>query len=140
MKDFKNISHNYVSFRIYDFDVFPDELTARLGVKPTEIRIKGETRLIGQFNQSKIINKENVWILKSELPLTASTEDHINNILSKIESHQNEFANVAKQFYSEFKCALYVYKENSGIHLDEKLLQKVAFLNARIDLDIYNID
>ncbi len=137
MRNLKDISHNNVSFKIYEFECASEELTKQLGISPTEVRVKGETRLVGKSNQSRIINKENIWILKSDLPLAARVEDHIANILNKMSSHEEQFIKVTNKFYTEFSCGLYFYETNPGIHLDNNLLKKLALLNTRIDLDMY---
>lgn len=126
----------HVWFGIYDFDCSPDELTSELGIKPTETRIKGEIRLIGKVKHKRI-NKENAWILKSELPQNTPIEKHIEHLLSKITPHKEKFIKVTNKYYTEFGCAPYYYESNPGIHLDNNLLKEIADLNAKIDIDIY---
>lgn len=138
MKCLKNISHNHVSFNIYDFDCSHQELTSQIGIEPTEVRIKGETRLVGK-NKLKIVNKENVWILKSDLPLTMRVEEHIYNLLKKMKPHEKELIKITQKFYTEFSCGLYFYETNPGIHLDNDLIKELSDLNTRIDLDMYCI-
>lgn len=137
-EEFKEKTSNHVSFVIYDFECLPDEITKKLGIEPTETRIKGEIRIIGKKKiKIKRVNKENSWHLKSDLPLTAPVENHLVNLLKKLKPRKQKITEINQKYYAEFSCALYFREANPGIHIDEKLLKEIGKLNAKLDLDMY---
>src|SRR5579862_9458927 len=115
----------HVWFAIYDFECHPDEITKQIGIKPTEIRIKGETRLIGKIKH-KVTNKESSWRLESELAHTIETEKHIENILTKLRPYKQNLLKVTEKYYTEFGCASYYYEANPGIHINNNLVKEIA--------------
>lgn len=136
MSNSQQETENQVKYAIYDFECSPDELTMQLGLEPTETYIKGETRLVGKIKH-KVINKENAWVLKSTLSVNSSVEEHILHLLKIIEPYEERFLKIANKYYTEFSCGIHFYEVNPGIQFDEKIIKKIARLNARIDLDMY---
>lgn len=129
-------THNHIAFCIYEFEFSPDKVTELLQMTPTEVRVKGEYRTVGKL-QLKIPNKENGWILKSNLLLTDSVESHLKHLLKKIKEHKQAVVGLTSNYYAEFACGLYFHEINPGIHLDCSLLREISDLNINLDLDMY---
>ncbi|MDO8577166.1 MAG: DUF4279 domain-containing protein [Candidatus Daviesbacteria bacterium] len=85
-----------VSLWISGFEDSPDDITKQLGIRPTETRIKGEERWVSKKATKPMINKENAWILRSELPQSVEPDKHLESILVKIRPHKDKFVELAK--------------------------------------------
>ncbi len=128
----------HVSFRIHGFECSPDELTKQLGIKPTATLIKGEYRIIGRGKfERKRLNKENAWVLESEISRSKSLEEHLEHLLAQIRPHKEKLKQITNKYYTEFSCGIYYYEANPGVQFDNKLLTEVAGLGTLLDLDIY---
>lgn len=134
--DIKEIS---IKFIIWDFECPADEITSYTGVKPTEVWIKGETRLIGRIKHERI-NKHNAWILKSELPQSSDPDKHLENILKKIRSNKEKFINLTNKYDAELSFGIYFKHCNPGITLDKDILKELAELNIEAGFDMYFLE
>lgn len=131
----KNEYHAW--FLVRDFESHPKEITDQLGIEPTDIKVKGEYKLIGKKNPQKIINRENLWILDSELSKKSSLEDHLKQLLNKVKPYRQNFIELAQKYKLELNCAVYYYEANPGIFLESDIIKEVSELNASLNLDIY---
>lgn len=78
-------------FIVRGFDCRPEEITKQMGISPTEVRIKGEYRIISKKRDLKRINKENSWVLDSPLAKTAPIEEHLRKLLNTIKPYKQNF-------------------------------------------------
>lgn len=124
-------------FLIRGFEFHPRELTKQIGIEPTDIKVKGEYRIVNPKTSHKMLNKENLWILYSSLPHNVPIEQHIEHLLNKIRPSKQNFIRIAKQYSLEFTCAIYYYEANPGINLTNKILREIAELGIELGLDIY---
>jgi hypothetical protein len=131
----KNEYHAWLLVSNFDFN--PEEITKQLGIEPTNVKIKGEYRVVGKKTPRKILNKENLWILDSELPRNIPIEKHIEHLLDKIKPYKQNFIEIAKQYSLQLTGAIYYYEANPGINLDKKILKEITDLNVELGLDIY---
>ena len=139
MVDDPKLKNEYAAwFILLGFECSPDDITQKLGVEPTETRLKGEMREIGEGkHRREKENIENAWILRSELPRNTPIEKHIENLLNKIAPHKQNFIDVAKSYVFQFNCAIYYYEANPGILLSPTILKKAGELNIPLSFDIY---
>jgi len=121
---------------IWDFDCQPEEITNYLGIQPSEIRIKGETRLVGKIKHP-MLNKMNAWIIESDLPKSAEPDKHIENILNKIRPHKNKFIELAKKYDADLSFGIFWDYCNPGITFDKEILKEFAELNIEVGFDMY---
>ncbi len=134
MSNSEQKKENHVSFVICDFECLPEEITKQIGIEPTNTWLKDEVRVVGK---GKVRIRQNTWNLKSELPLTDSVEKHLLHLLDKLAPHKKIINELGKKYYVEFSCGLYFYEVNPGIHLDNKVIKRIAELNVKLDLDMY---
>jgi len=131
----KNEYHAWLLVRSFEFH--PKEITKQLGLEPTDIKVKGEYRIVGKKKPHKMLNKENLWILDSELPRNIPIEKHLEHLVNKIKPYKQNFIKIANQYSLELTCAIYYYEANPGINLDKNILKELAELNIELGLDIY---
>lgn len=128
----------HVSFCIYDFESSPEEITKQLGLYPSETILKGELQRIGKDKHSiGRKNKQNGWILSSELPLNSSVEDHLENLINKLKPYKEKIKEITSQYYSEFSCAPYYHETNPGFQLSNSILKEISDLGSVLDFDVY---
>lgn len=125
-------------FILFGFEESPDEITKQLGVTPTETRIKGEYRNISKGkHEIKRLNKENAWLLKSELSNSVPIEKHLEHLINNIKPYKQNFIDVAKRYKLQFNCAMYYYEANPGISLESNIMKEISELNIPLYFDIY---
>ncbi len=131
-----DIERIFVRLIFWDFDIPHKQLTKYLGVKPTEIRIKGEITLMGK-KKREVVNKHNTWILSSELPHSVEPDRHLEEILDKVRPHKDKFTTMAKKYNAEISFAIYFNYCNPGLNLEPKLLKELADLGIEVGFDMY---
>jgi hypothetical protein len=136
-KDPREKNEHTAWIHISGFDVPPDEITEKLGVEPTEVRVKGEERIVGKVSPKIIVNRENLWTLKSGLPKSAPLEKHVESLLKVIVPSKKNFIEISKECEVQFNCAVYYYEANPGISLEKNILKEIAEFNLPLYLDIY---
>jgi len=126
----------FVAFQLIDFECDPEEITARVGITPTE------TWRIGDFVTKKraMRHESNGWQLDSQLEKTAELNAHIESILEQLKPSWQLFREISIECYVEISCAIYLYSDNllPAIHFNKEIVQQFAELNADIDIDLYN--
>jgi len=120
-------------------DITHDEITKLLGINPVKIGIKGKKRNPKNVNSPLIA--VNSWFMGSGVDKYASFDEHMNSLLSFIESKSDIFSKLCKKYHCVFICAFYIYFENDEsmpwVHLDERYNQIIKELNIEFDLDLY---
>lgn len=134
----KNEYHVWIL--ISNFECHPDEITTQLGIKPTDIKIKGEYRFVDKKKTHKMLNKESLWILDSELSRNIPIEKHLEHLLNKIKPYKQNFIKIANKYSLELTCAVYYYEANPGINLKKEILKEIAELNLELGFDIYCLE
>ena len=131
----------FLEFKICDFEeITPDEISNKLGVKPTKVYVKGQKR--NPTNpDGKAVFKNNVWVVDSGLDKYASFEQHMNAMLDIIEPRTNLFKPFCSKYYCEFACAIFIRYDNNEstpwIHLNERYNKLVKKLDIEFDIDLY---
>src|SRR5689334_17317790 len=107
---------NYVKFIIQNFDFHPNEITEKLGIKPTEILCKGEENVVGKSLRKMEFNR---WSLQSSLDLKSSIDDHIQDLLGKLASKKDQIREYGSKYYTGINCGSTDYDHHFGLHLDK---------------------
>jgi len=124
-------------FGFEGFDCDPEEITKALGVKPEDIRRKGEDNILS--NGRRIKNTRSSWRIESN----SNSKDiniHLREILERL---NNCGGNIQPQFgspdFSVIWKGNYLYA-GSGPFYEVDVLQGIAKLNGMLWHDIYQID
>ncbi|WP_158223370.1 DUF4279 domain-containing protein [Mucilaginibacter sp. MD40] len=136
------IKSNVVDLRllIVDFDdINHDEISEMTGQVPTYIRVKGQPRNLKRPDSPVWPN--NLWSIDSGLSMHASFEDQMSTLLNIIEDNRAAFENLCSKYYSEFACAIKVYKGNGEstpwVHLYNRYNKIARELKIEFDVDLY---
>ena len=125
------------SFTLTGLDFEPEEITAKVGIIPSEIWRVGD--LISQ--RATIRHKHNGWSVNSKLEKSADLEDHVQSVLEQLQPGWLSLVELCKRYYAEIECVIYIVGDDRpAIHFDKHIMQQVAELNAEIDVDLYVLE
>ena len=106
----------------------PEEITELVGIQPSYVRYaKDEVR------------RFNLWYLEAD-PSLETIQDHVNDIVSRIEPHAAQFANL-KTYHISLDVYLYpetfekYHHDGPGLYLDPKVLDLLHSMHAAFNLD-----
>jgi hypothetical protein len=119
---------------VYDFGDDPSIVTKRIGLEPTKSFVKGDSFP----NHSKSRRQHSIWEIQSPLPLSVDVEEHIEALLSFLESNIEAVQKAKENFEVGVSCAVYYHEGcNQGFYLTESIIERLAKLNLSIDFDLY---
>jgi hypothetical protein len=123
----------HVFFAVSQFGQDTSVVTKLAGFEPTESWVVGQpTR-----NRPYVTHRHSRWTFKSPLPLTAPVEEHLDALVSVLETHVTGIRALLSRFPAEICCAVYFRTFTPGIHLPRQLLARVTTLGLDIDFDFY---
>jgi len=125
----------HVSLSIVDEALDPEEVTSSTGIVPSTIWRKGDIR-----PKTTIAEKENGWELRSTLSPSALLGEHLRHLLSAIHPGVEQLQEFTRQYYSVLSCAIYFDESSPEIHFEPSVIQQLAMLNLRLDIDVYCLD
>src|SRR5438445_164082 len=81
----------------------PNGISQRLGIEPTHTHAKGDPHPTRTLPDVKWRNS--IWILDSRLPSNARLDDHLRDLLNRLDSKDAEIASIRPEGWSaEFRC------------------------------------
>lgn len=127
-------SEIYAYFQLIGMEFDPDEITTKLGIKPTEIWRIGD--LITSRGTRR--HKQNGWSVYSQVEKSIYLEDYIKSVLEQLQPGWLPLVELCKRYDAEISCVIY-YRSGSvpAIHFDKYLVEMAHQLNAEIDVDFY---
>jgi Domain of unknown function (DUF4279) len=112
----------------------PDEITAVVGIAPTKTHRAGD--LISPRATMRYQN--NVWRLDSSLDQSCDLEDHIKDVLERLQPGGAALINLCTQYAASIECVISSYGgDRPAIAFSRDLLKQVTALNAEIGVDLY---
>jgi len=123
------------SLRVFGDSLEPDEVSALLGHPPTRAPRKGDKAPGGRS-----IEPTGAWILDSRISEKAEVEDHIESILERLTSDQDEWASLTDRFSAVVLCSLFLDQYNEGFELSPRVGKALASRGLVIAFDIYSGD
>ena len=111
----------------------PDDITRRVGVKPTEIAREGDP--VGKSSKGRPCS---LWALHSRLGPPASLEEHIRDVLDQLNTNKPEFEALSRDFGGTMQLVGYFRDVNPGVHFDSEIVRRSADYGLCIDCDFYN--
>ena len=84
-----------------------------------------------------VLRKRSVWTIESELPESASFQEHIEALLARLEVHADGVRKAVRMF--DGCMNFYLWRETStpGFHLTGEQIARVSALELPMDFDIY---
>jgi hypothetical protein len=121
------------SFKIYDFEADPDEISNFLGMTPSRCWRTGDI-----IKTSTMKRKSNCWIIDSECGKEISIDLHIRNLLIRLDCIADKFLVLPYDVKSCFSFAIYSYNgDRPSLFMEHDIISGIAKYNANLDLDLY---
>jgi hypothetical protein len=114
----------------------PTQTSERLGIEPTHAHRKGDPHPTRTNPDLKWRNS--IWTLDSRLPANARLDEHLRDILDRLERHAAEITSIrAEGWRAEFRCGLFLDAPNEGTTVAAETLARMVPFGAELGLDIY---
>ena len=123
----------HVFFAVFEFGQDISAVTQLAGFEPTKAWVVGQP----MRTHPDVTHRHSRWTFQSQLPLSAPVEEHLDALLSALESHSTGIHAVTARFPTEICCAVYFRRFTQGFHLPQQLLARVAALGLDLDFDLY---
>lgn len=126
---------------IVDFDCKPEDITRVLGLKPTQVVLKGEVKSKDPSGVGPaILHKNNVWVLQFDVPTNIGFDDHLELVLKQLMTRAEAIAEVAGKYRGELSVFGFVRDaDRIALNLPRERISELAKLNIDFDVDIYPI-
>ncbi len=121
-----------VSFRIKGDDLEPTTITEKLRLTPDHTHRKGDLR---KGNDNGVC-RSGLWLLSSSIPRSEVLEQHLLDLLQRLEPHAAYLQSLQNQFEMDFYCG--VFGMNRGFDLTPTTLRRVSDLGLVLGVELYN--
>jgi len=122
----------YAYFSLSAFDEEPEAITEMIGLTPTDTWKKGDVHPTARYER-----RFSRWTLRSRLPDSEALEDHVNDVLTQLESALARVAGLSKKYGGMIQLVGYFHTYYPGFGLSHEALAKIASLGACLDCDFY---
>src|SRR4051794_7401239 len=109
------------------------EIECRIGLAPAHSWSIGDVR-----GRTTIVERDNGCRYKSKLPVTASLDDHIRDLLGQLRPHAGCIRELAGNCQAIFSLAIYHYS-TPALYFDREMIQQFDDLGAAFDIDLYEM-
>jgi hypothetical protein len=130
------LDHSAATLRLFGDDLVPGEISALLGVSPTESHAKDET-ITSRTTVDVRIARTGSWRLRASRREPEDLEGQIFEILDSLPSDPEVWAQL-RRFEPHFFCGLFMASGNDGMCLSAKALLALGQRGIGIGLDIYD--
>jgi hypothetical protein len=122
------------SFLVLGFDCSHDEITNRIGVRPSAIWLKGD-----RIEGTQAVRRTTGWRFASDLPRQASVASHAQRILEQIYPRAKSLGDLNPERI-RLSFAVYIYNlDRPPLWIDHEIVSKLSEMGAGIDFDLYNL-
>ena len=122
-----------VYFGVFEFGDDPAVVTRLMSIEPTVAWAKGDPHPVlrsARWHYGR-------WELRSSLPLEESLENHLLDLLPKLESRREAVTEANARFDAALVVATYLRETNPEYTLSADLLRRIANLGLEMDFDLY---
>lgn len=120
-------------FRIWDFECSPDEITKKIGLKPSQTRVKGEPVRPG----ARVVHKTNLWVFEDDLDALKFPEEHLKRLLELLKPNWDIFKSLASKYNAQVCLEGFHEEFHVDFRITPELLAQIADLNATLWVDLY---
>jgi hypothetical protein len=126
-------NQQYAYFAVSDgFD--PTDITARVGVPPTECWRRGDICPRRQMER-----KFSRWSLHSRLGREQELEAHIADVLAQLDANPQAFEAVSREFGGVMQLVGYFHREYPGLLFERAVTEGLARYALAVDFDFYGL-
>src|SRR5262249_48158166 len=126
-------NQQYAYFTLTD-GFHPDEITAKVGVPPTECWRRGDICPRRQMER-----KFSRWSLYSRLGRDQGLEAHIADVLTQLDANAEAFAAVSREFGGVIQLVGYFYRGYPGLYFERAITEGLARYSLAVDFDFYGL-
>jgi hypothetical protein len=134
-----HLQRSVVTLRIGGDDLVPEEITALLGVSPTDAVVKGQ-EIVGRKTGRVRIAKSGLWRLHAADREPEDMDGQIQEILSQMTADLAIWKSIASRFQIDLFCGLFLRVSNEGLTLSPESLYALGARGIEMGLDIYSGD
>lgn len=124
-----------VTFRLQGRDLAPDDISAHLGITPSETFIKGQHL---HDNPTYPAYERSGWILQSDAAQADDIEAHITQLTTPLLPHIDYILSLAEQYQADFECDIYVQSSVTKVRLMPQTIDIIAQFGAALNLTTYS--
>jgi hypothetical protein len=141
METQKQPAENSVRLKLTGFAATPEEVTALLGLKPTNTGQKGQPYQMG----TKLITnrkwEHNLWELNSTADPAEPLETHLAQLLQTLQPKQAALAQVLQSGQGELLLVSYLEDvRNPNFRISREQLAQIVALGMSVEVDIYLLE
>jgi hypothetical protein len=131
----KNSDHKIkVIFQFVGDKVNPKVITTRLSLQPSEAHHKGDI----PTKHPDRVYPSGFWGFESPLSTDLSLEEHLDYLLKILTPHTLAIKELVEiGLVPMFYCGFFSSKDTLSVNLKPEILQRIAHLNALLELHIY---
>jgi hypothetical protein len=111
----------------------PDQITERVGLKPTESSREGEL-----IPKSTMRRKVSRWSLHSRLERSSSLEQHITDVLDQLDLNSAAFERLSSEMDGVLELVGYFSSYYPGLVFDREMVKRLARYSLSVDFDFYD--
>ena len=123
------------SLRFFGDDLDPDEVTVRLGAKPTVGVRKGGTwrTLVGVEKTAS----KGQWRMTVERRSPGDLDGQLEELLAPLTTDLAVWRDLSGRFQADVFCGLFLNEFNEGISLSPRTLEALGLRGLSLDMDVY---
>lgn len=131
--DYPTCKETYATLRIYGDQLEPDELSRRLGLKPSESQTKGRP------TEQQGLASVGGWFLSSKRQIESrDVQRHLGWILDQISDREPVLKELQAQgFEMDVFCFWVSAHGHGGPELSHEIMQRPSSLRLKIGFDVY---
>jgi len=131
-----DVFNTAASINFYGDDLDPDEISDRLGKRPTVGAIKGGPQLTPSGKQ--IIARTGIWRLEAEPCSPGDLDGQVCRLLDGMQDDLPVWNDLSVRYRGRLFAGLFVKAFNEGLSLQPETLLALGARGLALDLDIYN--
>ena len=122
---------SFVRLKLMSSELTSRELDIYVGLQCDYSWGKGDLR-----KNTIIKEKNNGWVIESNLDHSDDINDHLNNILERVAGLANKISSLSQRVKILVSCAIYA-DDVPSLYFDKDTVKKIAALGADFDIDLY---
>jgi hypothetical protein len=108
----------------------PDEITRRIGVKPTEIARAGQ-----YIGGTQIKTKNSRWALHSRLQPSGDVDQHLRDVLDQLDTNRLAFQELSREFGGIIVIVGFSRNYAPAVSLEPDVVGRLAQYALRLDME-----
>ncbi|PID55848.1 hypothetical protein CSB45_14150 [candidate division KSB3 bacterium] len=131
---------NHIAIRLEGFSCSPEELTEKIGLKPTWVALKNQEYHIGTAdNRITKKYKTNCWQFRVDKEDQSWVSDQVREFLEEhIRPRKKQIKQVVSSCEGELSIVHYIFEGcNPGLHFGKEEIELLSETGLELDIDIY---